>query len=91
MHPADAADRDIAHGDDVTVFNDRGALRVSVHVTEDIAPGVTALAQGAWFDPDETGVDRGGSINVLTGHEPTPLAHGNPQHTILVQVRKTEG
>ena len=90
MHPTDAAVRGIGDGEDVTVWNDRGALRVSVYVTEDIAPGVTALAQGAWLDLDETGVDRGGNINVLTGHEPTPLAHGNPQHTILVQVRKTE-
>jgi anaerobic dimethyl sulfoxide reductase subunit A len=49
---------------------------------------VTALAQGAWFDPDAQGIDNGGNINTLTGHTPTPLAHGNPQHTILVDVRR---
>ena len=87
MHSADAAARGLADGDTALVYNDRGRLRVPVRVTEDIAPGVTALAQGAWYDPDEEGVDRGGCINVLTGHRPTPLAHGNPQHTILVQVR----
>lgn len=88
MHPADANPRDIADGDTVLVFNDRGKLRVSVRVTEDIAPGVAALPQGAWYEPDEDGTDTGGSINVLTGHTPTPLAHGNPQHTILVQVER---
>lgn len=88
MHPADAAARGLADGDTALVYNGRGALRIPVLVTGDIAPGVTALAQGAWYDPDENGVDRGGCINVLTGHEPTALAHGNPQHTILVEAVK---
>ncbi len=88
MHPADAAARGIADGDMALVYNGRGALRVPVLVTEEVAPGVTALAQGAWYDPDEQGVDNGANINALTGHEPTALAHGNPQHTILVQVKK---
>lgn len=88
MHPSDAAERGIADGGTVLVCNDRGTVRTTAHVTEDIAPGVTALAQGAWYDPDEDGIDRGGSINVLTGQTPTPLAHGNPQHTILVEVKK---
>ena len=57
-------------------------------VTEDIFPGVTALAQGAWYQPDEHGVDQNGSINVLTTWDATPFAHGNPQHTNLVEVEK---
>lgn len=88
IHPSDAAERGIADGGAVLVYNARGTVRTTAHVTEDIAPGVTALAQGAWYDPDEDGIDRGGSINVLTGQTPTPLAHGNPQHTILVEVKK---
>jgi anaerobic dimethyl sulfoxide reductase subunit A len=55
-------------------------------VTTDIVPGTAALAQGAWTDLGPDDVDNGGNINVLTGHTATPLAHGNPQHTILVQV-----
>lgn len=86
LHPADAAARGISDGDVVLVFNDRGRTRVPAHVTEDIASGVTALAQGAWLELDENGVDVGGCINILTGHRPTALAHGNPQHTILVEV-----
>ena len=86
MHPADAAARGIADGDTVLVFNDRGRIRIPARVTEDILPGVAALPQGAWYAPDADGTDTGGSINVLTGHAPTPLAHGNPQHTILVEV-----
>ena len=90
MHPADGTARGLSEGDMTEVFNDRGRLRVPVHLTEDILPGVVALAQGAWYDPDGTGTDRGGSINVLTGHDPTPLAHGNPQHTILVQAERVK-
>jgi len=88
MHPADAAERGIAEGDEVLVYNDRGRIRIPVRLTERIMPGVTALSQGAWYDPDETGTDRGGSINVLTAQRPTPYARGNPQHTNLVQVKK---
>jgi len=50
--------------------------------------GVVALPQGAWWSPDAAGVDQGGSINVLTSHRWTPLAFGNAQHTIMVEVRK---
>ena len=88
IHPADAGPRQIRTGDPVAVFNGRGRLLATALVTEEILPGVTALAQGAWYDPDGTGTDRGGSINVLTGLRPTPFARGNPQHTNLVQVER---
>ena len=35
-------------------------------------PGVVALPQGAWYDPDEGGIDRGGSANVLTKNITSP-------------------
>ena len=59
-----------------------------VLLTENIIPGVVALAQGAWYRSEKSGVELEGSINVLTSLEPTPLAKGNPQHTNLVQVKK---
>ena len=88
MHPVDAASRGICEGDMVLVFNDRGKTRIPAHLTERIMQGVTALSQGAWYDADEEGVDRGGSINVLTSSHPTPYAHGNGQHTNLVEVKR---
>jgi anaerobic dimethyl sulfoxide reductase subunit A len=51
-------------------------------------PGVVALGEGAWYDPDAKRVDKGGCINVLTTQRPSPLAKGNPSHTNLVQVEK---
>lgn len=88
IHPVDALARGICEGDAVLVFNDRGATRVPAHVTDQILQGVTALSQGAWYDPDADGVDRAGSINVLTSARPTPYAHGNAQHTNLVEARR---
>jgi anaerobic dimethyl sulfoxide reductase subunit A len=51
-------------------------------------PGVVDIPSGAWWDPDEAGIDRRGSVNVLTSEKLTPFAHGNAQHTIMVQVEK---
>ena len=88
MHPEDGAVRELRNGDFVEVWNDRGKLVVPVFLTEEIVQGVVALAQGAWYQADEDGVDVTASINVLTSAEPTPLAKGNPQHTNLVEVCK---
>ena len=51
-------------------------------------PGVVAIPQGAWWTPDANGVDTRGSINVLTTERWTPLAFGNAQHTIMVEVQE---
>ena len=86
MHPFDAGQRSIADGDLVEVFNDRGRTQIKVLITERIVKGVVAMAQGAWYSSDASGMDKSGSINVLTSVIPTPLARGNPQHTNLVEV-----
>ncbi len=88
MNTLDADARNIKNGDMVKVFNDRGVVRVPAYVTNRLRPGVTSLPQGAWFTPDENGVDIRGCTNTLTKYHPTPFAKGNPQHTNLVQVEK---
>ncbi len=88
MHERDGAARGISDGDEVLVWNDRGCIRIPVRITDRIIEGVTALSQGAWYKPDRDGVDRAGSVNVLTSLRPTPYAKGNPQHTNLVEVKK---
>lgn len=90
IHPKDANARELHDGETVLVLNDRGKIRVSIKITDNIMPGVTALAQGAWYAPDKTGVDTAGCINTLTSLRPTPYARGNPQHTNLVEVRKLD-
>ncbi len=88
INPIDAAPRGIQNADEVRVFNDRGETRILCRLTKRIMPGVIAIPQGAWWAPDEKGIDRGGSINVLTSERWTPLAFGNAQHTIMVEVKK---
>lgn len=90
MNPADAKKRNIQNGQLADVWNDRGRLRIPVKVTDRIMEGVAALSQGAWYCPDKDGTDLGGSINVLTSQRMTPYAKGNPQHTILVEVKASE-
>lgn len=87
IHPADAAARSIHEGNLVEIWNSRGRIRIPAHVTERIVKGVVAVSQGAWYRPDASGTDTGGSINVLTTSRPTPLAKGNPQHSNLVEMR----
>jgi len=88
INPIDAAERQIKDGDEVEVFNERGALVLPCRLTPRIMPGVVDIPQGAWWKPDKNGVDHGGNVNVLTSHRWTPFAFGTAQHTIMVQVEK---
>ena len=85
INPADARDRGIRDDDMVDLFNDRGRVRIQARVTERIMPGVVELTQGAWYDPDEKGVDRGGCANVLTRDDASP-GGAHPMNSALVQV-----
>ncbi len=84
----DANARGIRTGDKVEVFNERGRLVIEAFVTRRIRPGVVSIPQGAWYTPDKSGMCQRGCVNVLTSQRRTPLAHGNAQHTIRVEVRK---
>ncbi len=87
INPVDASAIGINNGDMVRVFNDRGATVTPAQVTERIMPGVALLPQGAWYDPDENGVDRAGCANVLTRDEPSP-GGSFAYNTALVQIEK---
>lgn len=91
INPLDAAERDFHDGDLVRVWNERGELVIRACVTPRILPGVVDIPQGAWWSPNENGVDFGGCVNVLTSERWTPFAFGTAQHTIMVQVSKHDG
>jgi anaerobic dimethyl sulfoxide reductase subunit A len=88
INDLDAQVRGIVDGDEVRVWNDRGAMVLPCRVTPRIMPGVVNIPQGAWWTPDADGVDRRGCVNVLTSERWTPLAWGTAQHTIMVDVRR---
>jgi anaerobic dimethyl sulfoxide reductase subunit A len=85
INTVDAQARGIKDGHLVDVFNDRGRIRLPAKVTERITPGVVNVPQGAWYDPDQDGVDLGGCANVLTNDEQSP-GGAVPMNTALVQV-----
>lgn len=89
VNTVDADSRGIRSGDLVRVFNDRGEVRIPAKVTERIMPGVVALPQGAWYSPDENGIDYGGCANVLTKNQISPGGAFTP-HTALVQIEKVD-
>ncbi len=87
VNPQDASVRNIRHGDIVEIESSTGKVLLPAKVTERIMPGVVCLYQGAWYDPDEQGTDRGGCANVLTRHVESPSG-GFVAHSTRVQVRK---
>ena len=87
LNTSDARARGIGDDDWVRVFNDRGQMIIRAHVTERIMPGVVDIPQGAWYSPDENGVDHGGCCNVLTRDEPSP-GGAFCSNTTLVQVER---
>jgi anaerobic dimethyl sulfoxide reductase subunit A len=66
INPVDAEPRGIQDGDQIHVFNDRGKVAITAWVTERIIPGVVSIFEGAWYQPDENGIDRGACANTLT-------------------------
>ena len=89
----DAADRGIAAGDVVRVFNDRGAFLAGAVVVDDLRPGVVQIATGAWYDPLEAGtrgsLDKHGNPNVVTLDKGTSkLTQSSTAQTALVQIEK---
>ena len=90
INPIDATARNIKDGDEVRVFNARGALALPCRVTTRIMPGVVDIPQGAWWRPGADGVDHGGNVNVLTSTRWTPFAFGSAQHTMMVEIVKQD-
>jgi biotin/methionine sulfoxide reductase len=90
MNPGDAAGRNIANGDVVRVFNDRGACLAGIELSDSISRGVIELPTGAMFDPVETAdgsLEVHGNPNVLTrDHGTSKLAQGPTAHSCLVEV-----
>lgn len=84
ISPTDAAERGIADGDPVRVFNDRGECSLHALVIDRVRPGVVA-SPATWWASKFQG---GNGINVLTPARPADMGGGATFYTNLVQVER---
>ncbi len=82
IHPVDAAERGIAEGDRVAVWNDRGRLELSARVSGRARPGVV-VALSVWW---KKLARDGRNANELTHQGLTDLGRGASFYDCLVQV-----
>jgi anaerobic selenocysteine-containing dehydrogenase len=83
IHPDDAADRDIAQGMRVEVFNDLGRIALTAEISENVPPGTVGVPFGRWgTDP------AAGGANSLTSDELGDIASGPTFCDNLVEVAR---
>jgi len=61
LNPADARVRNLANGDHVRVFNERGEFLAEARVTEEVQPHLAIATFGYWRS-----LNRGGAVNATT-------------------------
>jgi anaerobic selenocysteine-containing dehydrogenase len=84
LHPQDAGARDIADGDPVELFNDRGFVGLYAKVTEAVQPGV-AVVEGY---RERSRYLSGGPVNVLTSGRLSDMGGGATYQSTWVEARK---
>jgi anaerobic selenocysteine-containing dehydrogenase len=84
IHPDDAAARDITDGDQVRVFNDRGALLLTARVSTRTRPGVVVALSVWWrkLSPDGT------NANMVTSQGLTDMGRAATFYDCLVQAER---
>ena len=83
INPDDAAARQVRHGEDVIVSNERGWCTLRAVVTDDVPPGVAVSPKGRWAS---LSTDRR-SVNWVTPDAIADLAGQSTFHSNLVHVR----
>jgi biotin/methionine sulfoxide reductase len=74
------------------VFNDRGACLAGAVVDECVREGVAIIATGAWYAPDESGLEIAGNPNVLSRDIGTSrLSQAPSALSVLVEVERFDG
>ena len=82
LHPADAAARNLREGEQVRLVNDRGTVGLTLHVRDEVQPGVV-LVPGQ--RPDNETVD--GTVNMLCSDAYTDMGEGATYQSTWLDVR----
>jgi anaerobic selenocysteine-containing dehydrogenase len=85
IHPKDAANRGIAHGDSVVVENGRGCCRLRAVVTDAVRPGVLVSPKGRWAK-----LNGGRNVNWTTSDALADMAGQSTFHSNRVWLRRAE-
>ena len=81
IHPSDAAARNIADGDPVEIYNDRGRLKLTALLSTRVQPGVVS-SRMEWNKIAAGGV----GVNQLTSQRLTDIGGGPTFYSTLVEV-----
>ncbi|WP_415184489.1 molybdopterin-dependent oxidoreductase [Phaeovulum sp.] len=91
INSEDAAERGIANGDLVEIYNDRGAVIAGAVVSDEIMPGVISIYEGGWPQLDSKGRCNSGLANFLTSSQKSSgLSQATTANTCLVSIKKCE-
>jgi anaerobic selenocysteine-containing dehydrogenase len=85
VHPLDAAERGLTEGDEVTLTNETGQLRVYVTLSADIPRGVALSHKGRWPNREDTRAN----VNVLNPGRKADMGDSTAVHSIEVAVAPT--
>lgn len=86
LHPADAAARGLAAGEEVRVANDRGGFTATLAVGDWVRPGVAATTKGFWAK-----FVGGSNANATVDERDADLAGGAVFHDNRVEVSTLQG
>jgi anaerobic selenocysteine-containing dehydrogenase len=87
MHPRDAAARGLQDGEEVRVFNARGAFVIPLKVSQNVSSGTVAAFWG-WWDKLSEGK---GNVNNVTSSALTDLGGGGTFYDCRVEVERWDG
>jgi len=87
IHPHDAALRALNEGDEVRVFNNRGAFVLPIAISEHVQAGTVATFWG-WWDKLAGGK---GNVNNVTSTKLTDLGGGGTFYDCRVEVERWDG
>lgn len=84
INPKDAAIRNIADGDELKIFNQRGRVFMTASISLKVTQGVVCMPQGYW----PSLLKGGSSANALTDHLLTDMGRGGAIQEAKVEIVK---
>ena len=81
LNPRDAAERQLAHGQEVRLFNDRASIRLMLRISDEVQPGVV-LVPGQRSDVD----DAAGTVNMLCSDRYSDIGEGATYQSTFLDV-----